>query len=217
MILIHKNQLLSIITLWLCFYAITAASLPEDSQQPINIQADSATQNTTETGTDKITYTGNVQMTQGSLIIKGDKIVVFSKERKVMSLMATGQPAHFQQQSSPDKPSAKASANNIEYILIQDSVTLFEKAELDQNGSVIRGEKINYNIATESVEAKGGNAADENSRVIMILEPDQLEQEKNAPEPVSTEDTNLENTDLKDTDLRDNESPAAEKDTPQQP
>ncbi len=144
-------------------------ALPEDSQLPINIQSDSAKQKTFEDG-EKTEYFGNVLMTQGSMKISGDHIIVHSKNRKVISIVALGQPAHFEQQSDPDKPPVKADANKLDYRLKQDMVTLSDNASIEQNGTTVTGKMIEYNIALEQVKASSGK--EESSRVNMILIPE---------------------------------------------
>ncbi|ARN74861.1 lipopolysaccharide transport periplasmic protein LptA [Oceanicoccus sagamiensis] len=156
-------------TLVLALLHQTSMALPEDSKLPINIQSDRASQKTNTDG--EITeYFGNVLMTQGSLKISGDHIVVRSKNRKVISIVALGKPAHFEQQSDPAKAPIKADANKLDYRLKQDTVILSDNASIEQNGTTVTGQKIEYNIASEQVKAQGGK--DESSRVQMVLIPE---------------------------------------------
>ncbi len=149
-------------------------ALPEDSKLPINIQSDRASQKTLADG-ETTEYFGNVLMTQGSLKISGDHIIVRSKERKVTSIIALGTPAHFEQQSDPKKEPIKANANKLDYQLKQDTVILTDNASIEQNGTTVTGKRIEYNIASEQVKATGGK--DDSSRVQMILIPDSSETE----------------------------------------
>ena len=144
-------------------------ALPEDSKLPINIQSDRASQKTLKNG-GKTEYFGNVLMTQGSLKISGDHIIVFSKDSKVTSIEALGKPAHFEQQSDPDKAPIKANANRLDYHLKQDMIILSENASIEQNNTTVSGKRIEYNIASEQVKATSGK--EESSRVRMILIPE---------------------------------------------
>lgn len=144
-------------------------ALPEDSQQPINIQSDRASQKVLSEG-EKTEYFGSVLMTQGSLKISGEHIVIMSKDRKVQSIVATGKPVHFEQQSDPDKEPMKAEADKLNYRLKNETVILTENARLDQGGNIVSGKRIEYNIASEQVKASSGS--DDASRVKMILLPE---------------------------------------------
>ena len=144
-------------------------ALPEDSKLPINIQSDRASQKTLEDG-ERTEYTGNVLMTQGSLKIAGDRVIVLSKDRKVISIVALGKPAHFEQQSDPNKAPIKANANKLDYRLKQDTVILTDNASIEKNGTTVSGKRIEYNIAAEQVKATSGK--EESSRVKMILIPE---------------------------------------------
>ena len=146
-----------------------ALALPEDSALPINIQSDRASQKALKNG-EKTEYFGNVLMTQGSLKISGDHIIVRSKDRKVISIVALGKPAHFEQQSDPGKAPIKADANKLHYRLKQDTVILSENASIEQNGTTVSGKRIEYNIASEQVKAIGGK--DNSDRVKMVLIPE---------------------------------------------
>ena len=153
--------------------AISAASiamlswaLPNDREQPINIQADSAEQ-VTHKGREKTIYTGNVVMTQGSMLIEGNQVTIFSVERNVTEIVAIGEPAHFKQKSAQEQMPVKAYAQRINYDLSAETIVLLNEASLLQGGDAISGKRIDYNIATEQVKA----ASTGDSRVNIILEP----------------------------------------------
>lgn len=154
--------------------AVTGWTLPEDSKQPINIQSDSASQVSLESG-EKTEYFGNVEITQGSLKINGEHIVIHSQDRRVTSIIATGTPAQFEQQSDPAKAPIKAEANTLNYKLSNDTVILTENAYIEQDGTTVSGNKIEYNISSEQVKASGDKAND--SRVKMVLIPENHKQQ----------------------------------------
>lgn len=163
---LHKltaRTLLAIITLSI---AVLSWSLPNDREQPINIQADAAEQVIHE-GREKTIYTGNVIMTQGSMLIEGDEVTILSQERSVTKIIATGKPAHFKQQSEQQQHPTKAYAQRINYDLGDEAIVLLNDASLMQGGDTISGKRIDYNIATEQVKAASTN----DSRVNIVLEP----------------------------------------------
>ncbi|MGK0500362.1 MAG: lipopolysaccharide export system protein LptA [Oceanicoccus sp.] len=176
--LINKLQIQLSTALFAALLPLTAVALPEDSSQPINIQSDRASQKTLA-NSELIEYFGNVVMTQGSLKITGDHIIINSKQRQVTKIIATGQPAVFEQQSDPAKSPIRASANKLNYKLKTDTVILTKNASIVQDGTTVSGDRIEYNIAAEQVKAEGGN-----ERVTMILTPETAD--SSDQEPAST-------------------------------
>lgn len=146
-----------------------ATALPDDNEQPISIQSDSAIQKTLESG-ETTEYFGNVQMIQGSLKINGEHITIHSKDREVTSILAIGTPATFEQQSDRESPPVEAQAETLDYQLKDETVILLVDACIKQNGSTVTGKRIEYNIAAEKIKASGGDT--DSSRVNMILLPD---------------------------------------------
>ncbi len=145
------------------------AALPDDNEQPINIQSDRASQKTLENG-ETTEYFGNVQMIQGSLKINGEHITIHSKNREVTSIIARGTPATFEQQSDSESPPVEAQAETLDYQLQDETVILLVDACIKKDGSTVTGKRIEYNIAAEKIKASGGGT--DSSRVNMILLPD---------------------------------------------
>jgi lipopolysaccharide export system protein LptA len=141
---------------------LSTLALPGDNQQPINIQSDRATQKADDNG-EKTEYFGNVIMTQGSLLINANHLVIHSINRKANKIIAIGQPAHFQQQSDPAKAPIQAKADHINYDLSSEKVILEGNANIEQNDANVSGNRIEYNVATEQVIAE--------ERVNMVFTP----------------------------------------------
>ncbi len=171
---IAMSSVRNISALLLLTGSLHSQALPEDSQQPINIQSDRASQKVLSEG-EKTEYFGSVLMTQGSLKISGEHIVIMSKDRKVQSIVATGKPVLFEQQSDPNKAPMKAEADNLNYRLKNETIILTENAKLDQAGNIVSGKRIEYNIASEQVKA----SSDDSTRVKMILLPEKKTDETN--------------------------------------
>jgi lipopolysaccharide export system protein LptA len=155
-------------------------SLPEDNQQPINVEADRAQHSSQDKG-EKTEYFGNVVLTQGSMLLTGEHVTIFSQQGAVQKVISIGKPAHFQQQSNPDKEPVKAYGKRLEYKLSSETITLLEDASIIQDGTTVSGQRIDYNINTEQVQAK----STEQQRVQMILQPAQEDQPP--PDPATEE------------------------------
>lgn len=144
-------------------------ALPADNQQPINIQSDKASQKALGNN-EKTEYFGNVVMTQGSMKIQGEHVVINSENRKVTTIIAKGTPASFEQQSNLETQPIKAQAHTIRYNLKNEIIILQEQASIKRlDGSLVSGEEIQYDIAAERVNASGGDTED--SRVNIVLMP----------------------------------------------
>lgn len=94
------------------FGTVPAAALPTDRAQPIHIAAQQATLDQRKGVT---TYTGDVQFTQGSMVVKADIITAhFNAEtQKIERIHAVGKPALYQQQPELDKGVMVIEANTV--------------------------------------------------------------------------------------------------------
>jgi lipopolysaccharide export system protein LptA len=145
---------------------VSGWALPGDNEQPINIEADRAKQ-VGHNGGEKTEYFGNVVMSQGSMLLTGNHVTIFSKDSAVEKVISVGEPAHFQQQSDPEKDPVKAYGKRLVYILNKETLTIINDASIIQDGTTVSGQKIVYNVATEQVQANSNNE----QRVQMILQP----------------------------------------------
>lgn len=174
-----RRLLASLLVIGLVMPLSRALGLPDDRVQAINIESDRASRND-KTGL--TVYEGSVVMTQGSINIRADKITVYSTANKVSRIVCVGKPAHYQQQPEPDAALVIARANTIEYHLERDTITLRKNASLDQNGTVLKGEIINYDLKQELIEARGDEQG--SGRIQMVIPPSQqLDGTDKTPEP----------------------------------
>ncbi|TDG14768.1 lipopolysaccharide transport periplasmic protein LptA [Seongchinamella unica] len=149
-------------------------ALPDDRDQPIRIEADEALRDEKQGFT---RYQGNVRMDQGSLHIEADQLTVFHDDKEADRVMATGKPAKLQQQPEVDKPPIKASADTIEYFKREERVQLRENAYIEQDGSIVTGDSIDYLMNEQLVKA-GSDKTSESSRVKVIIPAATLNQEE---------------------------------------
>lgn len=138
-------------------------ALPTDRQQPIKIESDRAEQDEKKGTT---TYEGSVVIIQGTIKINADKVTVFSDTNQVDKIVCVGNPAHYQQRPNAEDGLVLASAKTIQYYLANDKIKLLKNASLEQNGSVITGEKIDYDLKAEVVKATANK-----ERVHMLIPP----------------------------------------------
>ncbi|MDD3517393.1 MAG: lipopolysaccharide transport periplasmic protein LptA [Chromatiales bacterium] len=146
-----------------------AAARSDDTQKPIRISADRA-----ELDDKKgvAVYRGNVRVEQGTMLLKADVLTVHTPERAVSRMIAESRnetrPVSFRQQTD-DGRSIEAEAQRMDYRVGARRVQLEGGAELRRGGDSFRGERIDYDLAAEVVEAV---SAPERSRVEIVITPE---------------------------------------------
>ena len=147
--------------------AFVAVALPDDRKQTISIESDSAERNE-KTGL--TVYSGNVIISQGSILIEADQITLHYQGSKISRIECQGTPASYQQQPQAQGPMLVARAEHIDYLLADDQIVLQRNAVLSRNGTIIRGDSINYDIKNETWKAKG-NDLGEQKRIQLVIPP----------------------------------------------
>jgi lipopolysaccharide export system protein LptA len=130
-----------------------AQALKSDRDQPVSIDADNM-EIDMETGVR--TYTGNVVITQGTLVIRGDKIVVRYDDGTVKDATSFGKPATFKQRPDGKDEDVKGRAPKMYLDKVADKLFMYEDAVLIQGKDTIHGKEIHYNLATNKMTVKSG-------------------------------------------------------------
>lgn len=164
-----RSDFWSLTTALLCLLTASAQAMPEDRTQPIKITADSAERSEQ---VEETRYTGNVVLTQGSLKIEADSLVVHNNTADL--IVATGAPATLKQTPEAGKADVIASAQRIEYNRPRDQITLKQSARIEQDGAVVTGAIINYQVAEQRVIAVGDSSSQVKQRVEVIIPPDRV-------------------------------------------
>ena len=167
------QRTLSLVSLsFMLFASANIQAKESDYQQPVVV--DSVTQQA-ELNENKVTFLQDVVITQGSIIIHANKVVVLRHEKGNDEMIATGNPATFFQILDNGKP-VNASASELRYQLKDRLVTLTGKAELKQDDNKVNGDIIRYDIQKQQMAAESsGNG----SRVKTIFLPDQVQEQVN--------------------------------------
>ncbi len=142
-------------------------ALSSDRNKPIKLSADHVSIDNTNGVS---VYTNNVTMTQGTLEIKGDKLVVHTDENnKLEKVTVTGKLATYKQLPDNKKTNINATAKKIEYTYSGiELVILYDQASLWQENNKFSGDKIEYQVMNDVVTA---SSKDEHS-VIVIINPE---------------------------------------------
>ena len=170
-----RHRLLSFVRQWLIalvLIPVLAQALPGDRQQPINISSDTADVDTKEGIS---IYRGDVVVTQGTTRITGDIVTVYTNDREVSQVVAVGEGrlAYYEEQQPDDQGTLKAWGESIRYDVHGGQIELIKDARLTQKGDIFTGEKIDYNLTQQTVNARGTREQGAAGRVQMVLQPRQ--------------------------------------------
>jgi lipopolysaccharide export system protein LptA len=151
---------------------VAVQALQGDAEQAIRIVADEAIR---DEKTGLTIYRGNVLMNQGSIRIEADQITIYKIEIEGDKIVAEGTPAHMAQQPEPDSPMMHAWGEVIEYYRTEERMLLLRDAQLEQDGSTVRGDRIDYLIDEQVVKA-AADGSNKERRVEVIIPPHKLEE-----------------------------------------
>ena len=149
------------------FLSAAAVALPDDREKTISIESDSAERNE-KTGL--TVYSGNVIISQGSILIEADQITLHYQGSKISRIECTGTPASYQQKPQAEGAMLVARAEHIDYLLADDQIILKRNAVLSRNGTIIKGDSIDYDLKNETWKAKG-NDLGEQKRIQLVIPP----------------------------------------------
>lgn len=164
-------------TLWLLASG-PADALQSDSKAAITIDANKMTYS--EKNSINV-FSGNVLLTRGSLIIRGDKLTLTQRPDGTQFARVEGNPARFRQQrdsGSSDVLMINGSGSTIEFDGKTATVTFSGKANIQKttNGELteeISGSKIVYEQNTEFLSVTGSTADNSGNtpRVQAVIKP----------------------------------------------
>ena len=152
-----------------------AWALPSDRDKPINIEADHAELDD-QSGVTQ--YKGKAILTQGTLKITGDIITFYyDKNKQLQKAVAVGNPATYQQVEKVGETPVRAKSLQMEYYAKKQKVYLLGKGHVWQNGNEFTGNKIEYDITRNVVNANsapvtiGDKKIKQSGRIHIIIQP----------------------------------------------
>lgn len=160
----QASKLLGLILL--CTIPITAWSLKDDQDKPIYIEADGGTY---DDNTGLSVYTGDVVVTQGSMVLKSNKLVVHTRDRKPYKIVATGTPVTFKQTPKPGDQDVHGNALTAEYYVDTELLIMIDDAIVWQGDNTYASERIEYDRVNAIVKA--GQESSSGKRVRITLHP----------------------------------------------
>jgi len=154
-----------------------------DREKPINLEADRVTIDDAK----KVSvFEGNVVLTQGTLVIRADRMIVREDKQGFNQGTAFGNLAKFRQKRDGVDEYIEGEAERIEYDSQAERLQLFNRAQMKRGADEVRGSYISYDQPTEFFRVVG---AAENAptgsvpgRVRAVIQPRNKEAK---PEPAA--------------------------------
>ena len=126
-----------------------------DRDKPIDLEADSVK---VDDSKQISTYSGNVILTQGTLVIRADKLIVREDQAGFQHSTSLGNPTTFKQKMEGKNEYMEGSAQRIEYDGRMDKVQLYTKAWVKRGADIVHGDYIMYDANAEYAEVIGGGS-----------------------------------------------------------
>lgn len=143
-----------------------------DRNQSLQLEADSAT---VDEASRTSIFTGKVVLTQGTLVIRADKMTVKQDDRGFQYATALGSPASFRQKREGLDEYVEGWGERMEYDSKADKLQLFGQARLKRGQDETNGNYISYDAVSEFFQVTGGKEAatkaNPGGRVRAVIQP----------------------------------------------
>jgi lipopolysaccharide export system protein LptA len=141
-----------------------------DRNQPMYLDADRVS---IDDARQISTFDGSVRLTQGTLLISGDKIVISETADGDKHGTVTGQLAYFQQKREGLDEYIKGYGERIEYDTRNEFLELYGNASIKRADDEVQGDHITYDSKTEIFHVDGRRSADpaQRGRVRAVIQP----------------------------------------------
>jgi lipopolysaccharide export system protein LptA len=170
-----KSYLLS--TFITIFLASTSSAFAEraDRSKPVNIEADRLN---ADDGKQVAVFEGRVVLTQGTFVLRSDKLVIQKDVDGFQHATAYGNPATFREKRDGSDEWIDGEALRVEYDGKREFIELFDTARLTRGKDEVRGSYISYDTRADyyTVQSHKGaptaaNKDNKDNRVRATLQP----------------------------------------------
>ncbi len=152
-----------------------------DREKPINLEADKVS---VDDAKQISNFEGRVVLTQGTLIIRGDRMEVRQDSQGFKTGTTWGNLAYFRQKREGYDEYIEGWAERIEYDSRADKMQMFNRASMKKGSDEVRGNYISYDANTEFFQVTGGGkqaSPDNSGRVRAVLQPKPKEKPEAQP------------------------------------
>lgn len=153
-----------------CLFVPLCWAEQNDHKQPMQVEADQVVINNVERTS---IFTGKVQATQGTLELRGDKIIISEDKKGNKIGLVYGSTASFRQKREGINEYVEGYGERIEYDTQKQTIDIYGQARLKREQDFIRGEHIIYNAQTEIFQVDTGAVVQgvAPQRVRAVLQP----------------------------------------------
>ncbi len=155
----------------------TASAERADREKPMHLEADRATVEDVnrKEGSRISTFIGNVILTQGTLRILADKVVMKEDAQGFRHATATGNLVSFRQKRDGMDEYVEGWSEQAEYDSKTDKIELYRRARLKRGFDEVQGDYISYNMRNEFFQVIGskerGVESGPDKRVRITIQP----------------------------------------------
>jgi len=155
-----------------------------DREKPINLEADRVTIDDAK----KVSvFEGNVVLTQGTLVIRADRMIVREDPQGFNHGTAYGNLANFRQKRDGADEYVEGYAERIEYDGRAERLQLFNRAHMKRGNDEVRGSYISYEQPTEFFRVVGAQdstaGGSSPGRVRAVIQPKNKDGKPQEPPP----------------------------------
>ena len=150
----------NIVIAMLCLVLVSAGNI-SCADDALELEADSASY---DNKTGVAIYQGNVKISQGNIVLKGDVVEVHTVDDEISKLIATANPSRLIRQDQQN--AIEAEAQRIEYKMTEGIVDFLGEVKIKEAGKLLTGDHAIYDIRKKTVDMKK-----KENRVRLIIQP----------------------------------------------
>lgn len=160
-----------------CHIPVSYAELA-DRDKPMHLEAN---QLTIDDAKQISIFEGKVRLTQGTMVINADKIIVVQDKEGFSHGTATGQLVSFRQKRDNVEGYVEGYGERVEYDNKTATIDFYGQARIKQDEDEVRGEHITYNSKTEVFQVNGTL---NKGRVRAVIQPKNKRSSVGEPLPI---------------------------------
>lgn len=174
-----KNNIFLLLVVLL--FGLTGAAHAEkgDRDKPIHIESDKLSLDNAK----KVSvFEGTVELTQGTLRLLAEKVVVTEDEAGHKFCVATGHLASFRQKRDEADEYVEGFGERIEYNTLTEKIDLYDHARVKREQDDVNGDHITYSTLTEIFRV---NSPENTGRVRATLQPKNKDEKNSSSKTIS--------------------------------
>lgn len=148
-------------------YAPAGFTVNSEAGEKIQVQANYMR---FDMGTGSSIYEGEVKISQGSIQLHGDRVIIRREQDEIQQIDVDGQPARYIQDDNSENK-INASSRHMQYLTSEHQLTMTVDARLEQPNHTIESQRIVYDTKNKIVIAGDDQQDPQGGRVNITLTP----------------------------------------------